>query len=548
MVIPQGMAYGMLAGLPPIYGLYASLVPLFLYAVLGTSKQMMIGPAAMIALLVAAGVGELAEPDTALYIKLAITLTFAVGILKLLMGFLRLGFMMNFLSHPVLTGFTSAAAIIICFSQFKYLLGINMPNSQHVVEIITTVAAKIQETHAATLMLGLGGIAVILICKRIHRSIPGALMAVILSIIIMYFGQLDQLGINIVGTIPKGLPVFALPDLSIGTLIDLMPVALTIALIGVLESVAIARVMQVKHKTYEIDVNQEIRAIGFANTIGALFQSIPVAGSFTRTAVNDQAGAKSGISAAIAVLLVALTLLFLTPLFYYLPRAILASIIIVAVFKLIDIKEARFLWRSDKLDFTVLVATFLATLIFGIKEGVILGVMLSLIMIIYKASQPHIAQLGKLEDTNHYLDILRFPELNQRPDILIARIDSEVFFANTALLKDTIMKLARKKKELKYIIINAEGISSLDSSAIHMFNDLVSDFEQSAVKIIFTGTKGAVRDAMYKGDILHRLDENHFFLSIQNAIDYIDGNMKHVHGKYAFQSDARDRHKKKLNK
>ena len=398
MLIPQGMAYAMLAGLPPIYGLYASILPLILYAIFGTSRQLAVGPVAMVSLLIAAGVGAIAETGSETFIQLAILLALMVGLIQLLMGLFRLGFLVNFLSHPVVSGFTSAAALIIGFSQLKHLLGINIPRSNHVHEIIQNALENISATNLYTLGIGLTAIVIILAIKKLKIRIPGPLVAVVFGVLAVWLSGVDAQGVKIVGSVPDGLPSFAFPTIDLSQIQTLLPIAFTIAFISFMESIAVAKAIQSKHGDYKVVPNQELIALGAANIGGSLLQAFPTTGGFSRTAVNDQAGAKTGMAAIISAGLIVLTLLFLTPLFYFLPKAILASVIMVAVFGLIDYKEAIQLWKNYRPDFWMLAVTFVGTLLLGIEEGVLIGVVLSLAMIIFQTTKPHIATLGKIPE------------------------------------------------------------------------------------------------------------------------------------------------------
>ncbi|MCB0618959.1 MAG: solute carrier family 26 protein, partial [Saprospiraceae bacterium] len=445
MLIPQGMAYAMIAGLPPIYGLYASTIPLLIYALLGTSRQLAVGPVAMVSLLTAAGVGALAEGGTEAYLQMAILLALLVGGIQFLLGVFRLGFLVNFLSHPVISGFTSAAALIIGLSQLKHLLGIPLGRSHHIHEILIEAGQRIGELHWPTFLIGLGGIGLILLVKKVSRAIPGPLLAVVFGILAVWLFGLSGEGVKIVGTVPQGLPSFELPAFSWGTTGALMPIALTIALVSFMESIAVAKAIQAKHKNYKVIPNQELIALGLANVGGSFFQAYPTTGGFSRTAVNDQAGARTGLAAIISAALILLTLLFLTPLFYYLPQAILASVIMVAVFGLIDIKEAVHLWHANRTDFFMLIVTFLATLSLGIEQGIGVGVVLSLVMVIFRTTRPHIAVLGKVPGTPYYRNIERFEKVEQRPDLLILRFDAQLYFANVNFFKDTLAELVQRK-------------------------------------------------------------------------------------------------------
>ncbi len=539
MVIPQGMAYGMLAGLPPIYGLYASLIPMILYGLLGTSRHLVIGPAAMVSLLVAAGVSELAEPASTEFIALTLTLTLCVGTLQFLMGMIRMGFLLNFLSHPVLNGFTSAAAIIIFFSQLKHLLGIDLSGSHFIHEITTEVLENFQDFHWPTILIGLGGMGIMILSKKISKKIPGALLALVIGILAVFLLGFNEQDLKIVGRVPEGLPIISIPDINLANLQKLLPIVLTISLIGILESVAIAKAIQAKHKDYDILPNQELRALGMSNLIGAFFQAYPSAGSFSRTAINDQVGAKTGISSIIAAALVGLTLLFLTPLFFYLPKAILASIIMVAVVQLIDYKAAVHLWHSDRQDFFMLLATLLATLFWGIEEGILLGIVLSLVKMIYKTTRPHIAELGQIPNTSFYKNVHRFSNLIERDDILVIRFDSQLYFANISYFKESLTLITNQKGvNLKLIVLNAEGIPDLDSSAMNILKDLVTEYRKEGIMLWFSNVIGPVRDIMYRGNLINQVGKEYFFVGVQNAVDYYEENKENEFQKYTMQTNV----------
>ncbi len=523
MLIPQGMAYAMIAGLPPIFGLYASTLPILIYAFLGTSRQLAVGPVAMVSLLTAAGIGVLAEGGTEMYITLAITLAFMVGAIQFLLGVFRLGFLVNFLSHPVISGFTSAAALIIGLSQLKHLLGIDLARSHHVHEIILQAIERIGETSLPTLGIGLAGILLIIGIKKINKSIPGPLLAVVFGILAVYLFGLTAQGVKIVGAVPSGLPSFSRPDFSIATFGKLIPVALAIALVSFMESIAVAKAIQARHKNYKVDANQELMALGLANLGGSFLQSYPVTGGFSRTAVNDQSGAQTGMASIISVLLIVLTLLFLTPLFYFLPKAILASVIMVAVFGLIDYKEAIHLWKTDRSDFWMLIVTFVATLALGIEQGIAIGVVLSLAWIIYRSSKPHMTKLGKVTGTHFYRNVERFQQVKERPELLIVRFDAQLYFANIAYFKEQMEEWIKEKGEqLQTVIINADSINNMDSSAVHALADMVEELRAQNLQVFFTGVKGPVRDMMAKSHLTEKIGAHNFFMSVQEAVDCHD--------------------------
>lgn len=536
MLIPQGMAYAMLAGLPPIYGLYASTIPLIIYALLGTSRQLAVGPVAMVALLISSGVGAIAELGSTEFIALAILLALMVGLIQFSMGVLRLGFLVNFLSHPVIAGFTSAAALIIGFSQLKHLLGIDIPRGK-VHETVMNVMESFSAINMPTLLIGVVAIILLLVIKKVNKSIPGPLIVVLFGIGSVYLMGLAEQGVKIVKDVPGGLDIFAIPSVEIGSITALLPVAFTIAFIGFMESIAVAKAIQAKHKDYEVSANQELISLGLANVIGSFFKAFPVTGGFSRTAVNDQAGAKTGLASIISAVLIIITLLFLTEYFYFLPNAILAAIIMVAVFGLIDFKEAKHLWRTDKMDFWLFLITAIGTLTLGIEEGILLGVILSLATLIYRVSYPHIAIIGRVPGTDQYRNLERFDNLETYEDKLIVRFDAQLYFANSSYFKDFVKKALSQKPSTRYLILDARAVNNIDSSAIHMLKDLITELNDAGREIHLVNVKGPVRDVLKKNHITDLLGEEHFHLKLQNAIDFIDQGIKQSDLPYAMQSD-----------
>jgi len=523
MLIPQGMAYAMIAGLDPIYGLYAATIPILLYAFFGTSRQLAVGPVAMVSLLTASGVALLAEAGTEAYLGYVLVLAFMVGLIQFLMGVFRLGFLVNFLSHPVISGFTSAAAIIIGASQLKHLLGVSLPKSHLVHEIILEAFKQIDNVHWLTFLLGLGGIGIILLMKRISPSIPGQIVAVIISILVVSLFNLDAMGVAVVGEVPKGLPSFQIPMFSLASINSLLPIAIAISLVSYMESIAVAKAMQTRHKNYKLSPNQELIALGIANMGGSFFQSYPVTGGFSRTAVNDQAGAKTTLASIISALLVLLTLLFLTDFFYMMPKAILAAVILVAVVGLIDVKEAVHLWHTHRNDFWMLIATFLATLALGIENGILIGVTLSLVMVIFQSSYPHHAELGQVPGSEFYRNVNRFPEVQTRPDLLVVRFDASLFFGNSQRFRDALNEYVDQKGDrLQAIVLNCESINTLDSTALKMLEEILYNAEKEGILLLFASVKGPIRDRLLNSEVFCKPSSNHFFMSIQDAVDYYD--------------------------
>ncbi|MEM7511139.1 MAG: solute carrier family 26 protein [Bacteroidota bacterium] len=536
MLIPQGMAYAMLAGLPPIYGLYASTIPLLIYALFGTSPQLAVGPVAMDSLLVASGVSQFAEIGTSEYISMAILLALMVGVIQLLMGVFRLGFLVNFLSHPVLVGFTSAAALIIATSQLTHLLGIDIPRLK-VHETLLLVSKQLSTINFPTLLMGIGGIGLLVIAKRAKRRIPGPLIIVALGILITYFFSLPEIGIKIVEDIPAGLPSVSLPEITTSRVSQLLPIAITIAFIGFMESIAISKALESKHKSYEVVPNQELTAIGLANSLGSFFSGFPVTGGFSRSAVNDQAGAKTGLASIITAGIIVLTLLFLTPIFYFLPKTVLAAIIMSAVLGLINIKAARHLWKTDKKEFALFLFTAIATLALGIKEGILLGVVLSLLMVIYRISYPHIAILGKIPGSNDYRNINRFTNLITHQHIFIFRFDAQLYFANINYFKNFLNSHIQANSDIQHIILDAGPINTMDSSAIYALKEIMENLQKQGITLYLVDVKGPIRDTLTRNDILQKENRELFFMTVEDAVFYIENGVLRKDGTYVLQSN-----------
>jgi len=536
MLIPQGMAYAMLAGLPPIYGLYASTIPLLIYAILGTSRQLAVGPVAMVSLLVASGVGAIAELGSEHFISLAILLALMVGVIQFLLGIFKLGFLVNFLSHPVVAGFTSAAALIIGFSQLKHLLGIDIPRGK-IHETLIEVVKNIESINLATLAIGFTAIVLILLLRKMNRRIPSPLIVVVLGLAVVVFFDLESYGVQIIKEIPSGFPSFSFPKGSIESVKALFPIALAISFISYMESYAVAKAVQSKHKDYSINPNQELIGLGASNIVGSFFSAFPITGGFSRTAVNDQAGAKSGFAAIVSATLVMVTLLFLTSYFYYLPKAVLASIIMVAVFGLIEVKEAKHLWKKDKYDFLSFISTFIATITLGIEPGILIGVAISLLVIMYKLSYPHVAELGQIDGTSVFRNVERFTNLNCDSCVLILRFDAPLFFANANAFKDVIVKKLASRDNVEKIIIDGSGLHHIDSSALHMLNDLVKELFEKEILIQFVDIKGPARDIMYKNGLINLIGKENFFLNLQTAMTSNANDSESKFDKYILQSD-----------
>lgn len=520
MLIPQGMAYAVLAGLPPVYGLYASTIPLILYAIFGTSRELAVGPVAMVSLIVFAGIGALAEPGSDRFIQLALLATLGVGVVQFLMGVFRMGFLVNFLSHPVLSGFTSAAAIIIGASQIKSLLGLEMPGSMPVLETLYTASIQIGTLHVPTALIGLGSVVTIIALRSWKKAFPSALVVVIAGTTIVSLFGLEAAGVSIVGTVPVGFPSLTTPAFSIDDLTRILPVVLVISLVGYMESIAIAKAIANK-KQYKIDSNQELIGLGAANIGGAFFQSFPVTGGLSRTAVNNQAGATTPLAAIISAALVAITVAFLTPLFYFLPKSVLAAIIIVAVSTLFDVNAMKHLWHTDRRDLALLVITFAATLLLGIENGIALGVIMSLIIVIYNTTKPHSAELGRLGDSENFRNVIRYPNAQIDPDVIVFRFDSPLYFASSnAFMEQSTARIKMRNPKPTCFILDASSINFLDSTGIHALEELLTILKSQNVNLVIAGAIGPVRDMLKQSGIMDQIGSEKFFFDVAEAFEH----------------------------
>jgi len=526
ILIPQGMAYALLAGLPPVHGLYAVTIPLLVYAILGTSRQLAVGPVAMDSILTASAIQAYAVLGTDKYVEAALTLALIVGMVQFLMGVFRMGFLVNFLSQPVISGFTSAAALIIMGSQLNHLTGINFSQQNNIVAVFSEWMHRFSETNVPTFFIASFGLILLILFKEFKIPFPGALILLLGGIMITKWGNLNTVGVKILGEIPSGLPKLHFPVLSTELFKDLLPAGLAISLVGFLESFSIAKSMQRIHKNYKIRANQELIALGAVNIMAAVVRAFPITGGFSRTAVNHQSGAKSGIASVVSALFIVLTLLFLTPLFYFLPKAILASIILFAVYSLFDLKEPKFLWKSNRQDFMMLLVTFLCTLFLGIQMGIGIGVLLSLSLMILRASRPHFAILGKVPDSEVFRNIHRFQGLEIIPEILIVRFDADIFFANISFFRDKLNDwILDKGPGLRWLILNMESVNYIDSTGLQQLLELVNEHKKNNLCFCFTSVKGPVRDLLTRGEVVSEIGKNHFFLTVGEAQHFALSNL-----------------------
>ncbi len=523
VLIPQGIAYAIIADIPPIYGLYTALIPQLVYAIFGTSRQLSVGPVAMDSLIVAAGVSVIASVGTEYYIAMASLLALMMGVIQFLFGCFRLGFLVNFLSKPVISGFTSAAALIIGLNQIKHITGAEIVRSNKVQELLLNIIQHINDVNIYTIMLSIFALAIILLFDYKKIKFPSTLVVVGIGILAVYFFKLDTNGVKIIETIPAGLPSFKFPEISKSNVEKLLYLSFTLSLIAFMEAISIAKAIEDKNRTSIVQPNQELIALGLSNIVGSFFQTYPASGGFSRSALNNQSGAKTPMSSIVAAFVVGLTLIFLTELFYFLPKSILGAVIIGAVIRLIDFKYPFELIKYRKDEFLMLFLTFLVTLTVGISEGIITGVIISLILLIFRSARPHVAECVQVEGTNQFRNKNRFENTNDRKDVLIIRFDGQLYFANCQYFKQQLKSMIAKKGDyLKYIILNAECINHLDSTAIKLLAQLIEELKEEQINFMVSGSIGPVRDIIFKSDLIKIIGENMLFASVEKAVFSID--------------------------
>ncbi len=497
MLVPQAMAYALLAGLPPEVGLYASSVSLVAYAVLGTSRQLAVGPVAIVSLLTASALAPIVEEGTAGYLAAAALLALLVGVVHLVMGVGRLGFLVNLLSHSVLVGFTAAAAIIIGFSQVKHLLGISPAGSESFVGTVRAVVADLGSTNTVTLLVGSASLVALFGLKRWAGRLPGALVVVVGSILAVQIFGLEERGVKVVGDIPHSLPAFGIPTIDGSLVGTLLPTALVITIVGFMESIAVAKVYARRHR-YDVEPNQELIGLGAANVASGLFGGYPVTGGFSRTAVNESAGARTPLASLITAAVILATIAFLTPLFRSLPNAALGAIIIAAVVGLVDVAEMRHIAAVKKTDLVGLVTAFGATLVLGIETGIGVAVVASMLVVFARMSKPHTAVLGHVPGTTTYRNVARFDDVEVVDGIRVIRIDAAVSFVNADHVKK--LMLAHGAEALVSppgaLVLDASGINDIDATGAETMGEIVEELDRRGVRLHLSGVKGPVRDVL----------------------------------------------------
>jgi SulP family sulfate permease len=538
LLIPQSMAYALLAGLPPQVGLYAGIVPALLYPLFGTSRVLAVGPVAVDSLMVGAAVSQLAPQDSPDYLAFALTLAFLVGIIELSMGLLRLGFLVNFLSRSVISGFISGAALIIAFSQVKHLFGLSLPSTSSFFELLFVLIRNLPQTNWVALALGLVSVIILLyfskpLVKQLKRRgwsdqkiLPVAksapLLVVILGTLVVAGLNLDQVaGIKVVGDIPQGLPPLTVPRLDVQTWQVLLPTALAVALVGYMEGFAGGQALASKRRE-KIDANQELVAFGIANLGTSFTGGYPVTGGVSRSVVNYSAGANTGLASIITGCLLAITVLFLTSLFYSLPQACLAAIIITAVYKLIDLATFKRMWSYDRADGIAWLATFLIVLSLGVSKGIIFGALIALGLHLWRTSHPHIAVVGRLGDSEHFRNVLRHP-VTTAPQVLAVRVDESLYFANAKYLENFLTHEIADHPDLKSLLLVCSAVNVIDASALEILESLVMELKELGIEFYMSEVKGPVMDKLMDIGFIDRLGKDHVFLSTDQAMQELGG-------------------------
>jgi SulP family sulfate permease len=519
MLVPQGMAYANLAGMPPVTGLYAAIVGIVAYALLGTSGSLAVGPVAITSLLTLSGLEAIAAPEDPSYPAIAALLALTVGAILLLAGVLRLGFLVNFLSHPVISGFTSAAAITIAASQLKDLLGVDIGRQEGVVDTVRAVGEELSTLSGWTLAIGLASVVALFAGKKLAPRAPIALIVMVVATVVAWAASLTDRGVAVLGDVPTGFPSPELPEMSGSLLGDLMPVALTIAVVAYAEGVSVAKA--IARRTRErIDANQELVATGAANAASGLFAGFPIAGGFSRTAVNHQAGARTPLASLVTAAMLTIAVLWLTPALYYLPKAVLAAVVVVAVIGLVDVGDAVETFRTRRSDFAALAVTFLATLFVGVEPGLAIGLVFSLLLFVVRSASPHATELGRVEGTHEFRNVDRWTTRTS-DHIALLRVDGPLFFANTKALEDRVAALVAGRPSVDAVVLDASGIGDLDASGAHVLAELDQDLAASGVTLHLATVRGPVRDVMHRAELWEAM-EGRIHPSLGDAVRAID--------------------------
>ncbi len=517
MLIPQSLAYALLAGLPPEAGIYASIAPIVLYAIFGTSRALAVGPVAVISLMTAAAVGQIAEQGTMGYAVAALTLAFLSGAMLVAMGLFKLGFMANFLSHPVIAGFITASGILIAASQISHILGIR-GGGHTLIEVVQSLFANIGQTNLATLLIGVSATAFLFwVRKGLKPALralglgprmadvltkAGPVAAVLATTLLTWGAGLHEVGVAVVGTVPQSLPPLTLPSFDPGLLRQLLVPALLITVIGFVESISVAQTLAAK-KRQRIDPDQELIGLGAANLGAAFTGGYPVTGGFARSVVNFDAGAATPAAGAFTAMGLAIAAVALTPLVYFLPKATLAATIIVAVLSLVDFSILKKTWTYSRADFLAVAATILLTLGLGVETGVSAGVVLSILLHLYKTSRPHVAEVGLVPGTQHFRNIHRH-KVDTDPRVLTLRVDESLYFVNARFLEDLIQNRISNGSTLKHVVLMCSAVNEIDFSALESLEAINRRLKEAGIGLHLSEVKGPVMDRLRA---THFLDE-----------------------------------------
>ena len=530
VLVPQSLAYALLAGMPPEAGIYASIAPIVLYAIFGTSRALAVGPVAVVSLMTAAAVGNIAEAGTAGYVTAALTLAFLSGAMLLALGLFRLGFLANFLSHPVIAGFITASGILIAASQLRHILGIE-GEGHTLVEILASLWADLGEVNPITLLLGVtataflfwvrGGLKPLLLRMGLGPRLAdigaktGPVLAIVGTTLAVWAFDLGSRGVAIVGEVPQSLPPLTLPSFSPDLLSQLFIPALLISIIGFVESISVAQTLAAK-KRQRIDPDQELIGLGSANLGAAFTGGFPVTGGFSCSVVNFDAGAETPAAGAFTAVGLALAALFLTPLIYFLPKATLAATIIVAVLSLVDFSILKRAWAFSHADFAAVSVTILLTLVFGVEAGVSAGVITSILVHLYKTSRPHMAVVGRVPGTEHFRNVLRH-EVETQPHVLSLRVDESLYFPNARYLEDQLARHAAEKPELTDVVLMFPAVNEIDLSALESLEAINTRLRDADIRLHLSEVKGPVMDRLKRSHFLDDLT-GEVFLSQHEAV------------------------------
>ncbi len=530
MLIPQSLAYALLAGLPPEMGLYASILPLVAYALLGTSRTLSVGPVAVASLMTATAVGKVAQAGTADYASAAVAMALMSGVMLAAMGLLRFGVLANLLSHPVVSGFITASGIIIALSQLRHILGIHA-HGETLLDLGHSLLVHLADFNTVTLGTGVAallflfwvrrGLAPLLARAGFSGSVAGMVakagpvLIIVLTTLASYLGGFEARGVAIVGAVPSGLPAFSTPVFDAELWSELAVSALLVSIIGFVESVSVGRTLAAKRRQ-TIDANQELIALGAANVASGISSGFPVTGGFSRSVVNFDAGAQTQLASVFTAAGIALAALFLTPVLYFLPQATLAATIIVAVTSLIDWGLVRLAFRYSRSDFIAVTATIAVTLALGVELGVLAGIIASIALHLHKTSRPHIAVVGTVPGTEHYRNIERHDVVTY-PNIVSVRVDESLYFVNAAYLESAIYGIVAARPGVEHVILQCAAVNEIDLSALEALDNIDHRLRERGITLNLSEVKGPVMDGLKRTDFLDRLS-GEVYLSHHQAV------------------------------